>query len=303
MGLALCDTYPTARRTFEEADEALGLSLSKLCFEGPEDALKRTEITQPAILTASVALHRVLVERRPELARPALAAGHSLGEWSALVAVGAMRFFDAVRAVHTRGRLMQEAVPEGRGAMSAVLGLPAERVTAICAEVEASGDGGVVRAANFNSTEQTVISGDAAAVARAGEALNQAGAMKVIPLPVSAPFHCPLMKPAADGLAPVLAAIEIAALGAPVVTNVEAAPNADPDRVKGLLIEQVTAPVRWVESVQAMVRSGVLEGIELGPGKVLAGLVRRVDKSFKVHAVEDPATLDKALAALDAPAS
>lgn len=130
MGLALCDTYPTARRTFEEADEALGLSLSKLCFEGPEDALKRTEITQPAILTASVALHRVLVERRPELARPALAAGHSLGEWSALVAVGAMRFFDAVRAVHTRGRLMQEAVPEGRGAMSAVLGLPAERVTA-----------------------------------------------------------------------------------------------------------------------------------------------------------------------------
>lgn len=300
MGKALAEAYPISRQTFEEADEALGMSLSSLCFEGPEEALRRTEITQPALLTVSIAAYRAAVERLPALSSPALAAGHSLGEWTALVAVGGLRFADAVRAVRERGRLMQEAVPEGVGAMAAVLGLEPDRVRELCAEVERDAGGELVRPANFNSTEQTVISGHAGAVAKAGAALKAAGAMKIVPLPVSAPFHSPLMQPAAEGLRAVLASIAVGALAAPVVTNVEAEPNQDASRVKELLVAQMTAPVRWVEITRALVAAGVLEAIEFGPGKVLGGLCRRVDKTLKVHAVEDPASLDKTLDALAA---
>lgn len=293
MGKSLADAFEVARRTFEEADDALSMKLSALCFEGPEEELKRTEITQPAILTTSVAAHRVLIESRPDLV-PTFASGHSLGEWSALVAVGALRFRDAVKLVHARGKFMQQAVPEGRGAMAAVLGLEPALIVEVCNRVR----GGIVSAANFNSPEQTVISGDAEAVAEASAECQAAGASKVVPLPVSAPFHCALMKPAADALAEVLGPIEIGALSAPVVTNVEARPNSDRARVKQLLIEQVTAPVRWVECVQHLTANGETAAIEIGPGKVLMGLARRIDRKLKVHGVQDAESLQKTLAEL-----
>jgi [acyl-carrier-protein] S-malonyltransferase len=298
MGQALAQAFPIAKQTFEEADEALADSLSRVCFEGPESALRQTANTQPAILTVSTALTRILQQERPDL-RPALCAGHSLGEWSALVSVGGVSFGDAVRAVRERGRLMQDAVPEGLGAMAAVVGLSPERVREICIEVETHVPGEVVRPANFNSDEQTVISGHRTAVERAGRALNGAGAKRVLPLPVSAPFHCPLMKPAAEGLEIVLSEIEIASMSAPVVTNVEAAANKDPDRVRSLLIEQVTAPVRWTESVRKMVEEGIASGLELGPGKVLSGLARRIDRRLRVRSVSDPNTLARALEGLE----
>lgn len=296
MGKALADELTAARRTFEEADDALGMKLSTLCFEGPEEALKRTEVTQPAILTTSVAAWRVLMEKRPDLA-PSYAAGHSLGEWSALVAAGALRFQDAVKLVQLRGRFMQEAVPEGEGAMAAVIGLSPEKVREICEEVS-SASGQVVAAANFNSPEQTVISGAAAAVAAASEKCEAADASRVMPLPVSAPFHSALMKPAADKLAEALDPIEVSAPAAPIITNVEAAPNQDAARVKQLLVEQVTAPVRWVETVRFLVDDGETTAVEIGPGKVLMGLARRIDRKLKVHGLQDPASLEKTLAAL-----
>lgn len=292
MGKALASSFDVARRTFDEADEALGLRLSTLCFEGPDEALKKTEITQPAILTVSTAVHRVLMAERPEL-RPTFVAGHSLGEWSALVAAGALTFVDAVRLVHERGRAMQSAVPLGEGAMSAVLGVGPDVVIEACAKIEAE-LGGVVRAANFNAPEQTVISGSKAAVEAASKALAASGA-KLTVLPVSAPFHSPLMAPAARSVEASLAPITLSALSCPVVTNVEATPNADASRVKGLLVDQVTAPVRWVEIVRFLVSSGVTEALELGPGKVLAGLAKRIDKSLKVTNVDDPTSLAKAL--------
>lgn len=293
MGKALASSFDVARHTFDEADEALGMKLSTLCFEGPDEALKQTEITQPAILTVSTAVHRVLMQERPEL-RASFVAGHSLGEWSALVAAGALTFQDAVRLVRERGRAMQSAVPLGLGAMSAVLGVGPEVVVDACAKIEAELPGECVRAANFNAPEQTVISGSKAAVEAASKALAASGA-KLTALPVSAPFHSPLMAPAAKAVEASLAPIAIGALTCPIVTNVEAAPNTDASRAKGLLVEQVTASVRWVEIVRFLVSSGVVQALELGPGKVLAGLAKRIDKSLKVTNVDDPTSLAKAL--------
>lgn len=295
MGKALADAFPEARAVFEAADDALGEKLSTLCFEGPEDALKLTANTQPAILTVSVAAHAVLAKRFSQT--PAFVAGHSLGEYSALVAAGAMSLGDAVRSVRARGTFMQEAVPEGVGAMAAVLGLPAEKVAAVCAEVAG---GEVVAPANFNEPAQTVISGHAAAVDRAADALEAAGAKRVVMLPVSAPFHCALMQPVVPRLDAVLSGVRFEAPRSPVVSNVEAAPNADATRIKTLLLEQVTGAVRWVECVQAMERAGVTTVVELGPGRVLCGLIRRISKGIVCVNVENPAGLEKALASLEA---
>jgi [acyl-carrier-protein] S-malonyltransferase len=291
MGKALAEAFPEARAVFQSADDALGEPLSRLCFEGPESELVLTRNTQPAILTTSIAAHAVWSARG---GTAAFVAGHSLGEYSALVAAGSLSLADAVRAVRARGIFMQEAVPAGTGAMAAVLGLDAEVVTRVCAEVAGSE---VVSPANYNSPEQTVIAGHATAVERASAKLKEAGAKRVVPLPVSAPFHCALMEPVKPRLAEVLARCNLSAPRVPVVTNVEAAPNADLARVVPLLLAQVSAPVRWVESVRALAAAGVTRVVELGPGKVLGGLVKRISKDVEVLNVEDPASLDKALAA------
>ncbi|MEM7678906.1 MAG: ACP S-malonyltransferase, partial [Myxococcota bacterium] len=285
MGKALCEAFPAARAVFEAADDALGMNLSKLCFEGPEETLKQTEITQPAILTTSIAVLKAIRSARPDL-QPSYAAGHSLGEFSALVAANVMRFEDAVKLVRTRGRLMQRAVPEGQGAMAAVLGLDADIVAKTCAEV--AEDGSIVSPANFNGPGQTVISGATSAVEEASSRLSEAGATKVVRLPVSAPFHCALMQSAADGLADALKPIEINRFDFPVVTNVDAQPNTEPDRVKDLLVRQVTAPVRWVETVTYLAEAGETIALEVGPAKILAGLGRRIDKRLKVMPTQDP---------------
>jgi len=294
MGKALFDAFPEARAVFQSADDALAEPLSRLCFEGPESELVLTRNAQPAILTTSIAAHAVWSARGGPAA---FVAGHSLGEYSALVAAGALSLPDAVRAVRARGTFMQEAVPAGTGAMAAVLGLDAEVVTRICAEVAGNE---VVSPANFNSPEQTVIAGHATAVERAGAKLREAGAKRVVPLAVSAPFHTALMEPAKARLAEVLARCTVSAPRMPVVTNVEAAPNADAARVVPLLVSQVSAPVRWVESVRALAAAGVTRVVELGPGRVLGGLVKRISKDIEVLNVEDPASLDKALAAAGA---
>lgn len=291
MGKGLFDAYPEAKALFEAADDALHEKLSALCFDGPEDALKQTANTQPAILTVSIAAHAVFAKRSN--VTPAFVAGHSLGEYSALVAAQAMSLPDAVRAVRARGTFMQEAVPAGVGAMSAVLGLPPEKVAELCAE---AAQGEVVSCANFNDPSQTVIAGHVKAVERAGELLKAAGAKRVLPLPVSAPFHCALMQPVVPRLSDVLTAFKNPIV--PVVSNVEAAPNGEGARVKELLLRQVTGSVRWIESVQAMEKAGVTRMIELGPGRVLCGLVKRISKSIECFNVEDPASLDKTLAAL-----
>jgi [acyl-carrier-protein] S-malonyltransferase len=290
MGRDLAENFPEAKAVFDAADAALGEPLSRLCFEGPEDALKLTANTQPAILTVSVAAWEVFRRRAP--AAPAFVAGHSLGEYSALVAAGALSLADAVRAVRARGTFMQEAVPAGVGAMSAVLGLPPERVAEVCA---AASEGEVVAPANFNSPEQTVIAGHAAAVERAGARLKEAGAKRVLPLPVSAPFHCSLMDPVKPRLAAVLAGLQVGAPGVPVVSNVEARPNADAARVVPLLLEQVSHTVRWVETVEQLAALGVTRVVELGPGKVLCGLVKRIRKDVECFNVEDSGSLAKAL--------
>jgi len=294
MGKELAERFPEAREVFERADEALGEKLSTLCFEGPEEAQRLTANTQPAILTMSLAAHAVLAKRFEEI--PAFVAGHSLGEWSALAAVGAISLEDAVRSVRQRGLFMQEAVPEGVGAMAAIIGLSPEQVRAACDEVAR---GEVVAPANYNSPEQTVIAGAAGAVERAQVRCKELGAKRALPLPVSAPFHCALMEPVQARLSRVLDDVEIHAPQAPVVTNVEAAPNSDPSRIRGLLVEQVVSPVRWIECVQAMAAAGVTQLVELGPGKVLTGLVRRIDRSIEMVNVEDPTSLDKALSALE----
>jgi [acyl-carrier-protein] S-malonyltransferase len=294
MGKDLCDGFAEARAVFDAVDAALGEKLSRLCFEGPEEALKLTANTQPSILTVSAAAAAVLAARGVV---PDLVAGHSLGEYSALVAAGACGAPEAARAVRARGTFMQEAVPQGQGAMSAVLGLAPEKVREICAAVAAE-TGGVVSPANYNEPSQTVIAGAAGAVEQAGVKLKEAGAKRVLPLPVSAPFHCALMAPVKGRLEPVLRAIAWKAPARPVVTNVEAKPNGDAGRIVPLLVEQVTAPVRWIECVEELVRQGVTRMVEVGPGKVLSGLAKRIDKSIEVWNVEDRASLEKALAAL-----
>ncbi len=296
MGKDLHDRFPEARAVFEAVDAALGERLSALCFEGPEESLRLTANTQPSILTVSAAAAAVLAARG---VAPDLVAGHSLGEYSALVAAGACGAAEAAKAVRARGTFMQAAVPAGEGAMSAVLGLDPAKVREICAAVTAE-TGTVVSPANYNEPAQTVIAGAAGAVAQAGARLKEAGAKRVLPLPVSAPFHSALMEPVKARLEPVLRSIAWAAPRCPVVTNVEATPNADAARIVPLLVEQVTAPVRWIECVEELVRQGVTRVVEVGPGKVLSGLAKRIDRSVEVWNVEDGASLEKTLAALAA---
>lgn len=286
MGKELADNFPVARRVFEEADDALGLKLSAICHAGSEEELKLTANTQPAILTASIAVLRV-VEQESGLKADYLA-GHSLGEYSALVCSGALAFADAVRTVRARGTFMQEAVPVGTGAMAAVLGVEREALEDICRE---AAQGEVVSPANFNSPGQIVIAGHTTAVNRAIEIAKSRGFRKAMPLPVSAPFHCALMKPAADRLAEVLDSVTVHDMNLPVTANADAAPNADKERVRPLLVTQVCAPVLWEQSVTAMVGLGVAHFVEIGPGKVLSGLVKRIAKESVIANIEDIAGL------------
>lgn len=296
MGKELAAHYDVARQTFEEADEALGYKLSQLCFEGPEEKLKLTEITQPAILTVSVAVLRVLKEKG---LNPDYVAGHSLGEYSAHVAAGTLAFGDAVRTVRNRGQYMQEAVPVGVGAMAAILGMPLERVRAIAQE---AAQGEVCQAANVNSPEQIVISGHAGAVARAIQLASERGAKKAVSLPVSAPFHCALMQPAQDRLAADLRALSFTNPSRPVICNVDATEVTDADSARDALIRQVTGAVRWDESVRRLIEKGVGLFIEVGPGKVLWGLMRQIDRSKMCLAVGDEASLQKTLGQISAAA-
>jgi [acyl-carrier-protein] S-malonyltransferase len=287
MGRALTDAYPEARAVYAEADEALGFSLSRLCFEGPAEELTLTAHAQPAILATSVAALRVLRQETAVQAR--MVAGHSLGEYSALVAAGSLGLADAVRVVHLRGKFMQEAVAPGAGAMAAILNLDRPGVEAACAE--AAGEvSAVVSPANYNGGGQIVIAGTTAAVERAVALCKQRGG-KAVPLKVSAPFHCALMQPAAERLATELAKIELGPPAMPVVTNVEAAPCQDPARLQQLLVEQVTAPVRWEESVRRMVAMGATRALEVGAGNVLAGLVKRIAPELPVQAAGDPESI------------
>lgn len=288
MGKELFDQFAAARRVFAEAEEALALPLGRLCFSGPEAELKLTEYTQPAILTVSIAVLRVLQSESP--VTPMCVAGHSLGEYSALVSVGALAFRDAVKVVRERGRLMQQAVPAGEGLMAVVLGLGAEDVQAICQE---TGQGEVVAPANFNGGGQIVIAGARQAVLRAMAAARGRGAKRVLELPVSAPFHCSLMRPAAEGLKGVLADVTVKSFTVGVVTNVEAAVNLDPVRVKSLLAEQAVRPVRWEESVKLLERMGCARILEIGPGKVLSGLIKRISPGVRAESVESPQDVKK----------
>jgi [acyl-carrier-protein] S-malonyltransferase len=286
MGKDLADNFSVAKQLFEEANDSLGFDLAALCFGGPEEELKLTTNTQPAILTVSIAALRV-IEQETGLV-PAFAAGHSLGEYSALVGAGALSFADAVRVVRKRGAFMQEAVPVGEGAMAAIIGLDGGPLEEVCRE---AAQGKVVSPANYNSPGQVVIAGHAEAVDRAIELAKARGAKRALPLPVSAPFHCSLMVPAGERLQEVLESVAVKPLNIPVISNVEAAPNADACRVKDLLVSQVSSPVRWDESVRAMVGLGVTRFIEIGPGKVLAGLVKRIDKGVEAQSVSDVAGL------------
>jgi len=296
MGQAIAQAYPAGRAALDEADAALGGGLLKLMFDGPEEELRKTANTQPAILAVSSAVHRVLMkEAGGSFQFPAFYAGHSLGEYSALVAAGAMSLQDGIRAVRARGTFMQDAVPAGEGAMAAILGLEPPRVKEACAEAREQEPGKIVEPANYNSPEQTVIAGHAPAVDRAIAICKAKGAKRALPLPVSAPFHCSLMSPVQPKLAEVLGGFQIRQPNAPVIANATAEPNTDPERIIPLLLTQVTAPVRWVETIQQMVLRGVDTLIELGPGKVLTGLARRIDKGLRAHAVEDPAGLSTVL--------
>ena len=294
MGRALFEAFPEARRTFDEADAVLGEPLSRLCFEGPEAELRRTRNTQPAMLTVSTAAHRVVAARG---VRCDLAAGHSLGEYSALVALSGLRFEDALRLTRRRGVLMQEAAPEGEGGMAAVIGLPADTVRAVCDEVR--GDGiGVVEPANFNGGGQVVVGGASGAVAEAGRRLRAAGARRVLPLPVSAPFHTRLMAPAARRLAPELDRTRFADLEAPLWTNVDAAPVTTGAAARDGLRRQVASAVRWEETVAGMRAAGARTFVELGEGRVLSGLARRIARGCGTFAVSDPAGVERLAGAL-----
>jgi [acyl-carrier-protein] S-malonyltransferase len=292
MGRELAALSPAAATVWREADEALGFPLSRLCFEGPEDELTLTANTQPAVLTASVAAAAALADRG---VRADLAAGHSLGEYSALVVAGALRFAEAVRLVRKRGEFMQEAVPVGAGAMAALLGVDLQTAEQVCAEA-AQGD--VVGVANINAPGQIVVAGHRAAVERAVTAAAARGGKKSVLLPVSAPFHSTLMKPAADRLAAELEGAVVAAPGIPVARNVDAGLTTSADDVRPFLVRQVASPVRWTDCVERLSREGASRFIEVGPGRVLTGLLKRILDGVRGHAVEDPASLDKALAAL-----
>jgi [acyl-carrier-protein] S-malonyltransferase len=291
MGRELSERYPIAAQTFAEADEALGFSISKLCFEGPEEDLRLTENTQPAIMTVSVAAARVLAEHG---VKPALAAGHSLGEWSAHVIAGTLSFADALRSVKARGRAMQIAVPAGQGAMAAVLQLDSALVAEACAEATAE-TGQVVQAANLNSPGQTVISGASAGVEKASAIAKAKGARRAVMLPVSAPFHCKLMQPAQEEVARVLGALQISDPRIPVAANVTGGVVNTAADAKDVLTRQVTGAVRWVDCVQSLKAAGADLYVEVGPGKVLCGLLKQIDASLKTTNVEDAASLEKAL--------
>ena len=301
MGKELADNYPVARQTFEEADEALGYKLSELCFEGPEEKLKLTENTQPAILTASVASWRVLQERglKPDFVADYVA-GHSLGEYSAHVAAGTLTFADAVRTVRNRGKYMQEAVPVGVGAMAAILGMALDKVSQITKD---AAQGEVCQAANINSPEQIVISGHAGAVERAIKLAHARGAKKAVHLPVSAPFHCSLMQPAQDRLAEDLRQLSFQNPSCAVVSNVDAALVTSAQAAREALIRQVTGTVRWAPSLRLLIDKGVSLFIEVGPGKVLWGLMRQIDRSKTCMTVGDEASLQKTLAQISAMAA
>lgn len=296
MGRELAEKFSIARQTFEEADDALGFSLSKLCYEGPEDQLRMTEITQPAIFTVSTAVARVLAEHG---IRPDYVAGHSLGEYSAHVAAGTLTFTDAVRTVRSRGKFMQEAVPAGVGAMAAVVALTAEEVSAACAQATAE-TGKSVAPANLNSLDQTVISGYTEAVEKAAELCKTRGARKTVMLAVSAPFHCSLMQSAQDRLAELLNALPFEDPSIPVAVNVDAKLVTSANESRDALIRQVTGAVRWVESTQLLIAQSPAHFIEVGPGKVLSGLMRQIDRSQKCLHVENIASLEKTLTALAA---
>lgn len=296
MGRELSERFPVAAQTFDEANDALGFPLSKLIFEGPNEDLRLTENTQPAILTVSVAAWRVLAQHGVE---PALAAGHSLGEWSAHVAAGTLSFADAVRAVKARGRAMQLAVPAGQGAMAAVLSLDPALVAEACREAEAE-TGLTVAAANFNSPNQTVISGALSAVEKASALAKAKGARRAVMLPVSAPFHCALMQPAQEEVARVLAGLALADPRIPVAANVTGGLVTTAVAARDALIRQVTGAVRWVDCVHALVAAGANVFIEAGPGKVLCGLLTQIDPAQKPLNVEGTASLEATLAALAA---
>ncbi|MGH9410391.1 MAG: ACP S-malonyltransferase [Vicinamibacterales bacterium] len=283
MGKALAEAYPICRDTLLEADAALGESLSALCFEGPADRLTLTENTQPAILAVSTAAARLVASLG---IRPAFAAGHSLGEYSAHVAAGTLSFADALRIVRRRGRYMQEAVPVGQGAMTAILGLDEDGVAQACRD---AADGEIVAPANLNAPGQIVIAGHTAAVQRAAERAKALGARRAVPLPVSAPFHCALMKPAEARLAPELRALAALDPGVPVVANVDAEPKRSASEAIEALVRQVASPVRWQDVVRRLIADGARTFVELGPGTVLAGLIKKIDRSVAVFSVEDPA--------------
>jgi [acyl-carrier-protein] S-malonyltransferase len=289
MGRELAEKYPVARQTFEEADEVLGYKLSSVCFDGPEDQLRLTEITQPAILTASIAALRVLETRIP---KPCYVAGHSLGEYSAHVASGTFSFADAVRTVRNRGKYMQEAVPVGVGAMAAILGMDIAAVTAVCND---AAQGEVCEPANINSPEQIVISGNTAAVERAAKLADERGAKRAKLLPVSAPFHCSLMKPAQDRLQGDLDTLKLQKPVYPVACNVDAELVTDDLRARDTLVRQVTGSVKWKQCMRLLIAQGVQTFIEVGPGKVLCGLMRQIDRSKTCLNVGDEASLTKAL--------
>jgi [acyl-carrier-protein] S-malonyltransferase len=289
MGRDLAANFPESKAVFDEADAALGFSITQTCFEGTEEALKLTENTQPGILTVSTAAYRAL-EKKGIV--PDFVAGHSLGEYSALVAAGGLDFSAAVKLVRGRGKYMQEAVPAGQGAMAAILGLSPTEVADICKK---AAENEVVSPANMNSPEQTVISGSAAAVKRAVEIATQSGAKRAVILPVSAPFHCALMMPAQQRLERDLRAAKFNALKIPLITNVDAQAITSGDEARDALIRQVTAPVRWLDSVREMIESGVTVFVEVGPGKVLTGLLRQIDRSVRVFNVEDSASLQSTM--------
>jgi len=287
MGAELAREFSAAREAFNEADEALGFKLSKLCFEGPEEDLRLTTNTQPATLATSIAALRAFTAEYGVEAE--IAAGHSLGEYTALVAAGALEFAAALRAVRERGRQMQEACPAGQGSMAALIGLDLAAVREVCEQVSQGGQ--IAVPANLNAPGQIVIAGHAAAVRRAIEIAKERGAGASVELKVSAPFHSPLMQPARDGMEPVIAALQVTPFRFGVVANVTAEVNRDPARVKPLLLEQITAPVRWEESMARLSASGAASALEFGAGRVLAGLMRRIEKGFKVRSVEDAASL------------
>ena len=289
MGKGLCDAFDEARNVFEVADRVLEFPLSQLCFEGPEEQLNLTENTQPAILAVSIATYRVLAARG---LKPNYVAGHSLGEYSALVAAGSMNLADALRTVRKRGKYMQEAVPVGHGAMAAILGLTQAQVESLCLE---AAQGEILSPANLNSPSQIVIAGTAAAISRAIELAGRQGARRALSLPVSAPFHCALMQPAQDRLRKDLHQIEFCDLRIPLINNADSMELQACDRIADSLCRQVCAPVRWTDSVQVLINKGVGLFVEVGPGRVLSGLVRQIDKSVRTANVEDAKSLNETL--------